>query len=106
LAVLILRTALERRGQFALLMSTGLSRGSLARLLLLEHGGLLLAGLVLGTLAALVAVAPQLASATAAVNWPVLVAVILCILATGLGTCAAAARTVARGRLVEELRSE
>ena len=106
LAILLLRTALERRGQFALLISTGLSSGRLAGLLLLEHAGLLLAGLVWGTLAALVAVAPQLASAAAAVNWGALTVVLSGILGVGLLTCAIAVRSVLSGRLIAALRQE
>ena len=106
LAVILLRSALERRGQLALLMATGLSRGQLARLLLLENGGLLVLGLVWGALAALVAVAPQLASATASVNWTALVVVLTGIALTGLVTCLAAVGSVVRGRLLEGLRQE
>lgn len=106
LAILLLRTALERRGQFALLMSTGLTAGRLVALLMLEHAGLLVAGLVGGTVAALVAVAPQLTSAAAAVNWGALAVVLSGILGVGLLTCAWAGRAVVSGQLIAALRHE
>lgn len=106
LAIVILRSALERRGQLALLTAVGYTPGRLARLLLLENVGLLLGGLAGGAVAGLVAVLPQLRSASAAVNWPALTGVLSGILLVGLAACAGAVRTVVRGQLLEALREE
>jgi ABC-type lipoprotein release transport system permease subunit len=106
LVAVLLRSALERRGEFALMLATGFRRTDLARLLALEHVGLLLAGLVLGTLAALIAVAPQLASSVASVNWTTLAGVLMGILIVGLLACVMSAAAATRGNLIEALREE
>jgi len=106
MVAVLLRSALERRSEFALMLATGFTRGDLARLLVTEHGALLLAGMAWGTLSALVAVAPQLASAQSQVNWPQLAFVLISIPIIGLFACAVAARSTVRGSLIEALREE
>jgi hypothetical protein len=59
LAVVVLRNVMERRGELALLHAVGFSKARLVKLILLEHWGLLAAGLAAGTVSALVAVAPM-----------------------------------------------
>jgi hypothetical protein len=54
LAALVLRHALERRGELALARALGFTRRDLRRALLAENGGLALLGLGLGALAGLV----------------------------------------------------
>jgi ABC-type antimicrobial peptide transport system permease subunit len=58
--IFLLRNVVQRRGELALLSALGYSRRRLRTLLLLEQGGLLTAGLVLGSVAALVALIPAL----------------------------------------------
>lgn len=106
IVTVIMRSVLERRRELALMAATGFDHKQLTRLLLLEHGGLLVAGLVVGTVAALVAVAPQLRQAQAAVNWPTLLAMLLAVLVVGLAASVLAVRTALRGSLLEALRSE
>ncbi|MFQ6130777.1 MAG: FtsX-like permease family protein [Armatimonadota bacterium] len=106
LVAVLLRSALERRREMALMLATGFDRPRLAHLLLVENGGLLLAGLLAGTASALVAVSPHLASAESRVNWTALSAVLAGILAAGLATCATAAYGVVRANLVPALRQE
>jgi len=106
LVVVLLRNALERRGEFALMLATGFSRRYLAALLIVENAGLLAAGLACGTVSALVAVGPQLSSATASVNWPALAGLLLGIMAVGLVSCAVAAAASVRSGLIEALRAE
>jgi len=83
----VFRSALERRGELALMSAAGFARGRLVRLLLLENAGLLLAGIVTGTIAALLAVAPELASAQMRPNWPALAILLLAVAAAGLVCC-------------------
>ena len=64
LVAVLLRGALERRGEFALMLAQGFGRRDLAWLLAAENAGLLVAGLALGGVCALVAVAPEMASAS------------------------------------------
>jgi hypothetical protein len=106
MVTVLLRSALERRAEFALLLATGFDRRDLARLLVLENAGLLVAGVVLGAVAALVAVAPQLASPTASPQWATPAALLAGIIALGLGACWAAARVAIRGNLLAALREE
>ena len=55
---MLLRNALERRRELALLRAVGYGRSALTRLVLAEHGLLLAAGLGIGVASALVAIAP------------------------------------------------
>jgi len=106
LVVVLLRNALERRGEFALMLATGFGRRYLAGLLVVENAGLLVAGLLCGTVAALAAVAPHLASVESRVNWWALAALLAGIIVVGVVSCAATAATTVRGRLIEALRAE
>lgn len=90
LPVLMARGLFERRRELALLAALGFSRRRITRLLLLEHAGLLLGGVVCGSVAALLATAPSLRDAAADFNWPAL--------AGSLGTAALVGVVV--GRLV------
>ena len=58
LGILILRNVLERSGELAALSACGFRRARLGAMLLYEHGFLLLAGEGIGSVAALIAVAP------------------------------------------------
>jgi hypothetical protein len=60
LAVVVARNVLERRRELALLRAVGWTRRRLHRLLLVEHGLLLAAGLGIGLISAALAVAPVL----------------------------------------------
>ena len=55
LGVVVLRNVLERRGELALLQAVGFRKGSLHWLVLAEHGGLLVLGLIGGMVSALLA---------------------------------------------------
>src|SRR5262249_53018764 len=59
LAVVLLRSVWERRGELALLRALGYRRGTLGWLVLAENSFLLLLGLGLGALAAVVSVTPH-----------------------------------------------
>ena len=106
LVIVLLRGALERRGEFALMLATGFRRNFLAAMLMIENGGLLCAGLLCGAVCALVAVAPQIGSVESDVNWGFLTGLLAVIVGIGLASCALAARAVVRGNLIEALREE
>ena len=57
--VALLRNALERRGELALLRALGFGRGRLGLIVVAEDALLLVLGLAAGTVAALPAVAPR-----------------------------------------------
>lgn len=106
LAVVTVRNIVERRAELALLAATGFSRPRVRRLLLMEHGGLLVAGLALGMVAALVAMLPQLLSPESSVNWIGLALAMLAVLVVGIGTNMAAIGRSVDDDLVAALRHE
>jgi ABC-type lipoprotein release transport system permease subunit len=106
LAAVALRGVLERRGELALLRAAGFRRAALEGLIVLETLVLLVAGLTIGILAALVAVAPHLAGHGASIPWKSLAALLALVLAVGLLASLAAVRALAREPLLPALRKE
>ena len=102
----LLRGVVERRSQLALMLALGFRRWTLVSMVALENGMLLVVGLVVGTVAALVAVAPHLASTVADVRWGSLVAILAACLVIGLVFCLGAAAGSVRSELLNALRSE
>ena len=60
LAILLLRNIIERRGELATLRAFGFRRATLSLMLLVENGFLLVVGMLIGSVSALIAVAPHL----------------------------------------------
>lgn len=106
IVTVLLRNVLERRSELALMLSLGFRHSRLIGMVLLENGLLLLIGLGVGTVAALVAVAPQLAASHSDVQWGPLGVTLLSTLVLGLVSCTIAARAAVRGDLLSALRSE
>ncbi len=106
LAVVLLRSVWERRGELALLRALGFRRAALIGLVLAENGFLLLLGLVIGTASALAAAAPHLVRQSVGTPWLELAAVLAATAAVGLIVGAVAAMTALRAPLVAALRQE
>lgn len=106
LVIVLWRNALERRAEFALMLATGFGRRQLAGLLVREHLGLFVAGIVIGTVSALVATAPHLISIRADVPWHAVTGFLVLLIGLGLAMCLAAAAFAVRGRLIDSLRKE
>jgi hypothetical protein len=106
LAVVLLRHALERRGELALLQALGFRRGRLLVLILAENLLVLAAGMLAGVLSALLAVAPRLLEPGAAVPWLALAALLLAVFLTGGLASLAAAWSTLRAPLLPALREE
>lgn len=106
LAIIVGRNVLERRGQLGVMQAMGFTRTMLARMVLSEHWFLHVSGVLLGLLAALVAVLPKLTQAASALPWGLLIGVNLAVLFGGLIFCSVAARIVLRGNLMESIRRE
>ena len=102
----LLRNVVERRGELAMLLALGFTRGRLVGVVLLENALLLLIGVAVGTFCALVAAGPQLASATSDVNWTSLASMLLLTAGVGVASCALASAASVRGELIAALRSE
>jgi putative ABC transport system permease protein len=106
LAAVQLRNVVERRAELALLRAAGFRRALVARVVLWENALLLVAGLAIGTLAALVAVAPHLAPGGAHLPWLAIVATLALVLAAGLGAGTWAVRAALRAPVLATLRGE
>jgi ABC-type antimicrobial peptide transport system permease subunit len=106
LAAVMLRNLLERRGELALLRALGFRRSSLAGMVFAENMFLLTAGLVAGTVSALLAVAPHLVSTFAIIPWRSLATTLLAVMLAGAGALAAALRVALRAPLLASLRRE
>lgn len=106
LAAAQMRSVLERRGEMALLRTTGFRRRRLRRMVLLENVLLLVAGLAAGIVAALVAVVPHMFGGGAAVPFMELAMMLGIVLLVGLATGWIAARATLRVPLLAALREE
>jgi ABC-type antimicrobial peptide transport system permease subunit len=106
LGVVVLRNVLERRNEFGVLQAVGWRRRRLQRLVLGEHGVLLLLGLVVGMLAALVAVLPPLLSPAQELPVRSLLLTLGAVVSVGLLATWVATRAALRGQLLDALRNE
>jgi len=99
LAVVLVRNVIERRGELAAMRAFGFNRRALRKLILYENVLLLLAGLGIGTLAALIAAAPQLWAHPSAAPFDAIFGTLALI--AGVGSLAA--WLAARGALAKPL---
>ncbi len=106
LAAVQLRNVLQRRGELALMRAAGFRRSTLAQMVMLENGLLLVAGLGGGLLAALVAVLPHLVTRAASIPWLWLAGTLGLVLAVGLIAGLAAVRVILTAPLLAALRQE
>lgn len=106
LGIVLLRNVIERRGELAILRAFGFRRALLSRMLLAENGFLMLAGLGIGSLSALIAVAPHLIAHGALVPWASLALTLALIYATGLIASAIAVSFALRTPLLPALKQE
>lgn len=106
LGAILLRNVLERRGELALLRALGFPQRALAVLVLAENGFLLLTGLLCGVICALLAVAPHLAKSAGGLPWGQLVAMLVLVVAAGLGSSVLAVRAAWRVPMLGALREE
>jgi len=106
LGIVLIRNVIERRGELALLRALGFRRATLMQMLLLENSFLILVGILIGSVAALVAVAPHLASRSAQVPWLSLGATLLAVLLVGLLASGIAVIAATRIALLPALKAE
>jgi hypothetical protein len=106
LAVVLVRSVWERRGELALLRALGYRRSALGWLVLAENGFLLLLGLGIGTLSALVSVAPHLLGRLGEMPWLELAELLTLVMVTGLAAEAIAVAATLRAPLLPALRRE
>jgi putative ABC transport system permease protein len=106
LGIVVLRNVLERRGELAVLVAVGWRHAEVQRLVLREHAALLGIGLLVGLVAAGIAVLPALISAGAPLPVLTLSLTLLLVMVNGLGFTWLAARFALRGDLLLALRNE
>jgi ABC-type antimicrobial peptide transport system permease subunit len=106
LGVVVLRNVLERRGELGLLIAVGFRRRLLQQLILSEHGALLIAGLGIGSVAAVVAVLPAIVSPGTQLPYGSLALTLIAVLLNGALWTWLATRYALRGDLLGTLRNE
>jgi putative ABC transport system permease protein len=106
LATVMLRNVLERRGELALLRAVGFRGGQIAALVAWENAFLLLCGLTAGTVSALLAMSPHLASAGADVPWGGLALMLAAVFAVGMLSALAAVRSAVATPILTTLRGD
>ncbi len=106
LAAVMLRNILERRRELALLRAVGYSTGHFSIMVLAENVFLLFWGLLIGTLCALIAIAPALYSHGGGPSLTSLILLLLAVLGSGLTASVLAVAASARTPLLPALRAE
>jgi putative ABC transport system permease protein len=106
LGIIVLRISTERRGEFALLRAVGFTRHTMRSMVIWEHLFLMTDGLVIGTIAALLAVLPAIASPAGDLPWVSLAILVLVICASGWLWIYLAASSAMRADLLVALRNE
>ncbi len=106
LGVVVLRNVLERRGELALLQAMGFRKSALQWMVLAEHGGLLVLGLVGGVFSAAIAIWPALSAPSQGMPLGTLAWILSGILMSGLLWTWLAAAAALRGKLLPALRHE
>lgn len=106
LGTVMLRNVLERRGELALLRAVGFRNATLGTLVFAENALLMLGGLLIGTFAALLAMAPHLATTGADVQWAALSLTLGSVAVIGLLASTAATRAAVQTPILASLRSE
>ena len=84
LGIVLLRNVIERSGELATLRAFGFRRNTLSLMLLAENGFLLSIGILIGTVSALVAVAPHLTTPGAQVPWFSLMMTLVSVFLVGM----------------------
>ncbi len=106
MGVVVLRNLVERRGELAMLGALGFSHPAIIRMLYVEYGFLLLAGLGTGIVAASFAVIPALFATSSTVNFGVQIQLALLVFIVSVGCTASAILLGFRRERFDALRSE
>jgi putative ABC transport system permease protein len=106
LGIAVMRNAMERRGELAVLRAVGYRRSALFGLMLSEHVALLLMGVLCGAVSACIAVLPSLVSPGANIPYTTIALLIAGIFASGIGWIAVGCHAATRGALLPSLRNE
>lgn len=106
LGLVVLRNALERRSELALLLALGFRRRDVQQMVLHEHWLLIVLGMVIGLVAAVLAIWPAWTAADSSIPMTRLLATLGGLLLSGLLWTWLATRVALRGPLLVALRNE
>ena len=106
LAAVLLRNVLERRRELALLRAVGYTSGEVMQVIFVENAALLAAGLLIGTVCALLAVSPALAQRAHTLPVGSMAVLLLAVATVGVFSTWVATRVAMRSPLLASLRSE
>ncbi len=106
LGLILLRNAIERRGELATLRAFGFRRLTLSVMLLIENAFLLLAGMTIGAVSALIAVAPHILAPGSHVPWTSLAETLGIVFLVGVIASTVAVYFVLRAPLLPALKTE
>jgi len=106
LGIAVVRNAMERRGELAILRAVGYGRGALFGLMLSEHAVLLLLGVLCGAVSACIAVLPSLVSPGVDIPYTTIALMITGIFLSGIVWIGVGCYAATRGSLIAALRSE
>lgn len=106
LGIVLFRNALERKGELATMRAFGFRKSKLSLILLFENGFLILAGIGIGTVAAIIAVLPHILADFKQVPWLPLVITLAVVFLCGLAASGLAVISVLRFPLLPALKAE
>ena len=106
LGLILLRNAIERRGELATLRAFGFRRLTLSVMLLIENAFLLLTGMAIGAISALIAVGPHILAPGSHVPWTSLAATLGGVFLIAMIASAVAVFFVLRAPLLPALKTE
>ena len=106
LGIVLIRNVIERRRELAVLQAFGFRSSTLATTLLAENGFLMLAGMLIGSVSALLAVIPHLTGGNAQIPWLSLGLTLLAVLFVGLVVSALSTLVALRTPLLPALKAD
>jgi hypothetical protein len=104
--LVLLRNVLERRAELAILRCLGFSKGQVGRVVMAEHWFLLVMGMLVGLVAAGLAIWPHLRAPGAVIPYGTMAGLLLAVPATGFAWICIASRIALRGEVLHSLRNE
>jgi putative ABC transport system permease protein len=106
LGIVVWRNVNERRGELALLRAVGFSQKSIRNILLSEHVALLVAGIIFGIFAAMLAILPSFLTPGAEIPYLTILIILVIVSLNGVTWTYLAAALAAKQELVPALRKE
>jgi putative ABC transport system permease protein len=106
MGAVVLRNLLDRRTELGLLGAVGFTKQRISALVLVEHLGLLVYGLLIGAVSAWVAVIPSLQSPGIEIPYQSLAITLITIFMTGFAWTWLASRSALKGTFLDALRNQ